>query len=108
MSIIERVNRTIDLIIRVLLIDTQFPKYLWPELFDTMLYLKNRSPNKAVRDIIPYEALYGSKLNFSYLKIINSILYSYNVEHEIGLMRQRKLEPRARKLRLIGYKKGTN
>ena len=108
MDVIERANRTIGLIIRVLLIDTQLPEYLWPELFDTVLYLKNRSPNKAVRDMTPYEALYGSKPNLSHLKIIGSALYSHNVEHESGPKRQRKLEPRARKLRLIGYGKGTN
>jgi hypothetical protein len=39
---------------------------------------------KAVRDMTPYEALHGSP------------------------KRQRKLKPRARKLRLIGYRKGTN
>jgi hypothetical protein len=107
-SVIERTNRTIDLMIRVLLIDTQLPEYLWPELFDTVLYLKNRSPNKAVRDMTPYEALYGSKPNLSHLKIIGSALYSHNVEHESGLIRQRKLGSRARKLRLISYRKDTN
>jgi hypothetical protein len=56
----------------------------------------------------PYEALYSNKPNLSHLKIINSTLYSHNVEHESGPMRQRKLEPRARKLRLINYEKGTN
>jgi hypothetical protein len=70
--------------IRVLLIDTQLPEYLWPELFDTVLYLKNRSPNKAVRGMTPYKALHGSP------------------------KRQRKLKLRARKLRLIDYGKGTN
>jgi hypothetical protein len=84
MGVIERANRTIGLMIRVLLIDTQLSEYLWPELFDTVLYLKNRSPNKAVRGMTPYKALHGS------------------------LKRQRKLKPRARKLRLIGYGKGTN
>jgi hypothetical protein len=86
-SVIERTNRTIDLMIRVLLIDTQLPEYLWPELFDTVLYLKNRSPNKAVRDMTPYEALYNNKPNLSHLKIIDLALYSHNVEHESGLIR---------------------
>jgi hypothetical protein len=108
MGVIERANRTIGSIIRVLLIDTQLPEYLWPELFDTVLYLKNRSPNKAVRDMTPYETLHDSKPNLSHLKIIGSALYSHNVEHESGPIRQRKLEPRARKLRLISYGKGTN
>jgi hypothetical protein len=108
MGVIERANRTIGLMIRVLLIDTQLSEYLWPEFFDIVLYLKNRSPNKVVRDMTPYEALYGSKLNLSYLKIIGLALYSHNVEHELGLKRQRKLESRARKFRLIGYGKGTN
>jgi hypothetical protein len=73
-----------------------------------VLYLKNRSLNKAVRNIIPYETFHSSKPNLSHLKIINSALYSHNVEHELGLIKQRKLESRARKLRLIGYEKGTN
>jgi hypothetical protein len=55
-----------------------------------------------------YEALYGSKPNLNYLKIIGLVLYSYNVEHELGLKRQRKFEFRARKFRLISYEKGTN
>jgi hypothetical protein len=84
MGVIKRANRTIGSIIKILLIDTQLPEYLWPELFDTVLYLKNRSPNKAVRGMTPYEALHGSP------------------------KRQRKLKPKARKLRLISYGKGTN
>jgi hypothetical protein len=84
MSVIERANRTIGLMIRVLLIDTQLPEYLWPELFDTVLYLKNRSSNKAVRDMTLYKAFHGSP------------------------KRQRKFKPRARKFRLIGYGKGIN
>ena len=87
MGVIERANRTIGLIIRILLIDTQLPEYLWPELFDTVLYLKNRSPNKAVRDMTPYKAFYDNKPNLSHLKIISLALYSHNVEHESGLMR---------------------
>ena len=55
-----------------------------------------------------YEALYDSKPNLSHLKIIGSALYSYNVERELGPIKQRKLEPRARKLRLIDYGKDTN
>jgi hypothetical protein len=108
MGIIERANRTIGLIIRVLLIDTQLSEYLWPELFDTMLYLKNRSPNKVVRGMTLYEALYSNRPNLNYLKIIGSALYSHNIEFESGLKRQRKLESKARKLRLINYGKGTN
>ena len=37
--------------------------------------------------MIPYEALYNSKLNFSHLKIISLILYLHNVEHELGSIR---------------------
>jgi hypothetical protein len=35
--------------------------------------------------MISYKAFYGNKPNLSHLKIINSALYSHNVEHESDL-----------------------
>jgi hypothetical protein len=94
--------------IRTFLLDTKLPETLWPELFKTVLYLKNRSLTKALKGSIPYEILYKRRPNFSHLRIIGSALYSHNVESETGLNRLRKLDPKARKIRLVGYGKGAN
>ena len=104
MGIAERINRTIALRIRTIRLDLGFPDYLWRELAKTAVYLINRSPTRSLEGKTPYEAWYGSKPDLSHLKIIGSAVYCVNVEDE----KLKKLDPVARKCRLIGYGPGNN
>jgi hypothetical protein len=91
--------------IRTLLIDTHFPEELWVELVKTIVYLRNRLLIKTLDQLTPYKCLYKEKPDVSHLRIINSIIYYHEMESETGLNRKIKLEPRARKCRLIKYEK---
>jgi hypothetical protein len=93
--------------IRTLLIDTHLPEELWVKLVKTVVYLRNKSPIRILNQLIFYECLYKRKPDISYLQIIGSVIYYYEIESESGPNRKKKLELRARKCRLIEYEKGT-
>ena len=73
-GVAERANRTICERIRSILADTGLPKALWGELACTVVYLKNRSPTRAL-DKTPYEALYGKKPDLSHLVAVGTKAY---------------------------------
>jgi hypothetical protein len=93
--------------IRTLLIDTHLPEELWVELVKTVVYLRNRLLTKILDQSTLYKCFYKKKPDISHLRIINLAVYYHEVERESGLNRKIKLEPRARKCRLIKYGKGT-
>jgi len=103
MGVAERVNRTIASRIRTIRLDSGLPVYLWRELAKTAVYLINRSPTRCLKGKTPYEAWYGYKSDLLHLKIIGSAIYYLNIEKDI-----KKLDPVARKYRLIGYGLGNN
>ena len=52
----------------------------WAEASTTVVYLKNRLPHSAVKDIIPYEALYKSKPKISHLQPFSKECFVYILE----------------------------
>ena len=71
----ERVNRTIVERTKAILADSNLPKQLWMEIASTVVYLKNRSPTSAVKDMTPYEAWHKEKPDLSHLQIIGTKAY---------------------------------
>ncbi len=69
------VNRTIMEQVRAILSNTKLPKELWSELASTVVYLKTRSPTRALTGRTPFEAWYGRKPNVSHCRILESIAY---------------------------------
>lgn len=57
----ERLNRTILERTRAMLIAHQLPSFLWQEASSYMVYLKNRSPTRALPGKTPYEGLNTQK-----------------------------------------------
>ena len=55
----ERMNRTLVEAVRSMLSDSKLPKMFWAEALSTATYFRNRSPNVALNNITPYEALNG-------------------------------------------------
>ena len=47
-GIAERMNRTLMKIVRTMLVDSKMPQKFWGEALSTAMYLRNRSPIKAV------------------------------------------------------------
>jgi hypothetical protein len=75
------------------------------ELAKIAVYLKNRSPIKSLLDTIPWKSLYKKKSNFSNLRIIELLVYCYNVETENDFNRRTKSDSRDCQTRLIEYGK---
>ncbi|CAJ2647424.1 unnamed protein product [Trifolium pratense] len=71
----ERKNRTIMNMVRCMLSERSVPKTFWPEAVNWSVYLLNRSPTFAVKDVTPEEAWSGIKPSVSHFKIFGCIAY---------------------------------
>src|SRR5450755_1222136 len=107
MGKMEKANRTIINTVRTILINTKLPQALWPKLVKIAVYLRNRSPTKTLPQT-PYKAFWKRKPDLSHLRTIGSMIYAYNTQLTAEAERRRKLNPRAKKGRLIGYGEGTH
>ncbi|KAG9759970.1 hypothetical protein KCU73_g3120, partial [Aureobasidium melanogenum] len=81
--------------------NTLVPEDIWPEAFELAVWLKNRSPSRALKGkITPWEALYGVKPDLLKERIFGSRLYlTIPPEHR----RKTLLMPRGRLLYFVGY-----
>ena len=66
-GVAERMNRTLVETVRAMLADTKLPHKFWAEAVSTAVYLRNRSPSKAVKGMTPYEAWTGERPNVNHL-----------------------------------------
>ncbi|CAJ2632965.1 unnamed protein product [Trifolium pratense] len=71
----ERKNRTIMNMVRCMLSERSVPKTFWPEAVNWSVYLLNRSPTFAVKDVTPEEAWSGIKPSVSHFKKFGCIAY---------------------------------
>lgn len=98
-GISERLNRTIVEAARTMLDSARLPSATyWPEAVDTANYIHNRTPNKALNGLTPYEVWYGYKPNLSHLRIFGCIAYAH-----INRGRQSKVAPNAQRCLMLGY-----
>jgi transposase InsO family protein len=98
-GVAERYNRTLLETVRALMLSAGIPKDLWAEISATAAYLRNRLPNRANKNkSTPYELWYGKKPNVKDLRVIWADAFMHIPKHK-----RSKLEPRATKLKLLGY-----
>lgn len=64
----------------------------------TTVYLRNRSPTKAVKGMTPFEAWTGEKPNVDHLRVFGCTVYAHVPKDE-----RKKLDPKAKKCILLGY-----
>jgi hypothetical protein len=62
--------------------DSGLKKLLWGLCIKTTSYLRNRSPNASLDGKTPYETLYNVKSDVSHLRIIGSLVYTYNFKEK--------------------------
>lgn len=99
----ERVNRTLVEKARALMSHAGLAKSYWAEAVSTAAYLKNRTPTRSLKgDITPYERWYGRKCDVSRLRVFGCIAYA-----RLPAQLRQKLDARARRLRFVGYGKGS-
>ena len=81
-----------------MLTDSKLPHKFWAEALSTHVYLRNRSPTKALTEITPYEAWYGAKPDVSFLRIFGCSAYAHVPKFE-----RHKLDVKSRKCLMLGY-----
>ena len=94
----ERLNRTLIEGVRTMLADSKLPHRLWAEALSTCVYLRNRSPTKALEGITPYEAWSGVKPDVSLLRVFGCSAYAH-----VPKVERNKLDYKTRKCVLLGY-----
>ncbi|KAF2357689.1 Ribonuclease H-like domain [Trinorchestia longiramus] len=70
-------NRTILEAVRNMLSDSKLPKTFSAEVVSTAVYVKNRSPTCALKDLTPYQALNGHKPNVQHFRTFGCMAYAH-------------------------------
>ena len=97
-GVAERLNRTLIESVRTMLADSKVPHKFWAEVLSTAVYLRNRSPTKALQKVTPCEAWNGIKPDVSSLRVFGCSAYAHVPKTE-----RRKLDAKARKCVMLGY-----
>ena len=97
-GVAERMNRTLVESVRSMLSDANLPQKFWAEAVSTAVYLRNRSPTKAVDDMTPFEAWMKKRPSVSHLRVFGCKAYVHVPKDERG-----KLDNKAKKCILVGY-----
>jgi len=97
-GVAERTNRTMLDKARCLMQESHCDERMWAEAVNTAVYLKNRSPHKAVKGATPEEVWSGEKVNLSHLKVFGCVAYSH-VPDQL----RKKFEPKSEPYIFVGY-----
>lgn len=97
-GVAERKNRTIFKMARSMLKGKNLHHSFWAEAVHTAVYVINRSPMKAVRNITPKEAWSGRKPQVKHLRVFGSVAYVH-----IPKEKRHKLEEKSLKCIFVGY-----
>jgi hypothetical protein len=95
---VECIIRSINNVIRTLLIQASLPGRYWAEGLHTATYLLNRLPTKAIQVVCPHIALFGSVSSYEHLRVFGCACYpntAVTVPH--------KLAPRSIRCVFLGY-----
>jgi hypothetical protein len=96
----ERLNQTLLVKVRSMLLDSGLPNRCWAEALNTANYLRNRSPVRGL-DATPFERFFGSKPDLGHLRVFGSLGFAL-----IPQQFRRKLDPTAEECWLVGYEPG--
>ena len=97
-GISERMNRTVVEAVRSMLADAKLPYSFWAEAVSTAVYLRNRSPTKALKDMTPFEAWTKEKPKIEHLRVFGCDAYALIPKDE-----RAKFESKSRKSIFVGY-----
>lgn len=86
---IERLNRSIEQLARVLLTDSELGISYFPYALRYANYLKNRTPHRSIDNEIPYELFHNEKVNFEDIKRFGTrVIYVEDYEN-VGKLKER-------------------
>ena len=88
-GVAERMNRTLVETVRST--DAKLPHKFWAETLSTAVYLRNRSPTKAIEEKTPYKAWTGKKPTVSHFRVFGCDAYAHVPKmREESLIKKRK------------------
>ena len=96
-GVAERMNRTLQEAALSMILHAGIAKSFWGEAISAAAYIRNRIVTTAT-GVTPYERWYGEKPDVSNLRVFGCIAYA----HVTDSLRP-KLEPKAEKMRFVGY-----
>ncbi|KAM5569751.1 hypothetical protein ABKV19_016986 [Rosa sericea] len=97
-GVAERKNRTIVEMAKSMLHEKGLPYVFWGEAVSTAVYLLNRCPTKAVKDLTPFECWSRRKPSVNHLRVFGSVCFVL-VAKEL----RHKLEENSEKCIFVGY-----
>ena len=97
-GVAERMNRTLVEAVHPMLADAKLPHSFWAEAVSTAIYLRNRSPTKALKDMTPFEAWTQEKPKIEHLRVFGCDAYAHIPKDE-----RKRLESKSRKCIFVGY-----
>ena len=101
-GVAERANRTILDTARSMLLAADLPMTFWTHAVKAAVYLRNRSPTRALNNVTPYEAWHGDKPNISHLRVFGCRAFMYLHRNKRG-SDTAKLAARSIPVIFVGY-----
>lgn len=96
-GVAERKNRTIMNMVRSMLSEKEVPKEFWPEAVNWSIYVLNRSPTLAVKDVTPEEAWSGIKPSVNHFRVFGCVAHVH-----VPDSRRTKLDSKSFRCVLLG------
>ena len=97
-GVVERRNRMLVEAARTMLINANFPDYLWAEAVSTACYTQNRSMITKCHNKTPFGLIHNRKPNLKHFHVFGSLCYPNNDRDDFG-----KLKAKADIGVFIGY-----
>jgi hypothetical protein len=94
----ERIIRSVNNVIRTLLIQASLLRRYWAEGLHTATYLLNRLSTTAIQAACPHLALFGSTLSYEHLRVFSCTCYPNTTA-----IAPHKLSPRSTRCVFLGY-----
>eukprot|EP00833_Pecoramyces_ruminatium_P003860 jgi/Orpsp1_1/1177892/evm.model.c7180000063232.1 len=73
----ERFNGTLISSAKAMLSDSMLSRHFWEDAIDTSNYLHNRLPHRGINNIIPYERLNRTKVDYSNIRVFGCKVYYF-------------------------------
>jgi hypothetical protein len=97
-SKVERIIRSVNNVIRTLLIQASLPRCYWAEGLHTATYMLNRLPTTTIQVVCPHLALFGSAPSYEHLHVFGCTCYP-----NTNVTAPHKLSPRSTWYVFLGY-----
>ena len=98
----ERMNRTLLESACSMMFHAGMPKEFWAKAIHTATYVHNRSPTSLLKNVTPFERLFGQKPDVSNLRVFGCIAFKHIPDAE-----RSKLDRKSSKCVFVGYPGGT-